>query len=78
VVTDDILFVFYQYSTYGYNIVYLTCFLLKDRLPGGASGKELACQFRRYIRERDAGLILWSGRSPWRRVWQPIPVFLPG
>jgi len=25
---------------------------LKDRLPGGASGKELACQFRRYIRER--------------------------
>ena len=27
---------------------------------------------------RDAGLIPGSGRSPWRRVWQPTPVFLPG
>ena len=26
---------------------------------------------------RDAGLIPGSGRSPWRRKWQPIPVFLP-
>ena len=20
----------------------------------------------------------WVGQSPWRRVWQPTPVFLPG
>ena len=26
----------------------------------------------------DAGLILGSGRFPWRRVRQPTPVFLPG
>ena len=26
---------------------------------------------------RDADLILGSGRSPWRRKWQPTPVFLP-
>ena len=26
---------------------------------------------------RDAGLILRS-KIPWRRVWQPTPVFLPG
>ena len=25
---------------------------------------------------RDAGLI--SGKIPWRRKWQPTPVFLPG
>ena len=25
-------------------------------------------------RERD----LWVGKSPWRRKWQPTPVFLPG
>ena len=25
----------------------------------------------------DAGLIPGSGRTPWRRKWQPIPVFLP-
>ena len=24
------------------------------------------------------GLISGSGRSPWRRAWQPTPVFLPG
>ena len=27
---------------------------------------------------RDEGLIPGSGRSPGRRKWQPIPVFLPG
>jgi len=27
---------------------------------------------------RDAGSIPGSGRVPWRRKWQPIPVFLPG
>ena len=26
---------------------------------------------------RDPGLIAESGRSPWRRAWQPTPVFLP-
>ena len=26
----------------------------------------------------DAGLIHGSGRFPWRRKWQPAPVFLPG
>ena len=27
---------------------------------------------------RDAGSIPGSGRFPWRRAWQPTPVFLPG
>ena len=27
---------------------------------------------------RDMGLIPGSGRFPWRRAWQPTPVFLPG
>ena len=26
---------------------------------------------------RDAGSIPRSGRIPWRRKWQPTPVFLP-
>ena len=26
----------------------------------------------------DMGSIPGSGRSPWRRKWQPTPVFLPG
>ena len=27
---------------------------------------------------RDASSIPGSGKSPWRRAWQPTPVFLPG
>ena len=42
--------------------------------PGGPS-KEPACQCRR--RER-RGFDPWVGKIPWRREWQPTPVFLPG
>ena len=40
-----------------------------------ASGKEPACQFRRYKRH---GFSLWVGRFPWRKAWQSAPVFFPG
>ena len=43
--------------------------------PGGASGKEPACQSRRCKRR---GFHPWVGKIPWRRAWQPTPVFLPG
>ena len=43
--------------------------------PGGAGGKELACQCRRQKRR---GFDSWVGTIPWRRAWQPTPVFLPG
>ena len=26
----------------------------------------------------DAGYDPWVGKIPWRRAWQPTPVFLPG
>ena len=43
--------------------------------PGGSSGKESNSG------AGDLGLIPELGRSredPWRREWQPTPVFLPG
>jgi len=43
--------------------------------PGGTSGKEPTCQCRRYKR---LGFYPWVGKLPWRRAWQPTPVFLPG
>ena len=43
--------------------------------PGGASGKESACQWRRCQRH---GFNPWVGKNPWRRKWQPTAVFLPG
>ena len=39
------------------------------------SGKESACQCRRH---RRLGFDSWVGKIPWRRKWQPTPVFLPG
>ena len=39
------------------------------------SGKEPACQCRRHKRYR---FHPWVGKIPWRRAWQPTPVFLPG
>ena len=56
--------------------------------PGGASGKEPACQCRRLKRLRFKFWVWkipwrrvwqppWVGKIPWRRAWQPTPVFLP-
>ena len=42
---------------------------------GGPSDKEPAGQSRRCKR---LGFDPWVGKIPWRRKWQPIPVFLPG
>ena len=43
--------------------------------PGGSSGTEPVCQGRRPKRHR---FYPSFGKIPWRRAWQPIPVFLPG
>ena len=43
--------------------------------PGGTSGKELTSQCRRHKRRR---FDLCVGNIPWKRAWQPTPVFLPG
>ena len=50
---------------------------VKDKLgfPSGISGKEPACQCRRHKRH---GFDPWVGKVPWRKAWQPTPVFLPG
>ena len=40
-----------------------------------AHGKEPACQCRRLKRRR---FNPWVRKIPWRRTWQPTPVFLPG
>ena len=37
-------------------------------LPWWLSSKESTCQCRKH----------WVGKIPWRREWQPTPVFLPG
>jgi len=42
---------------------------------GGTSGREPACQCRRCKRQ---WFDPWVRKIPWRKSWQPTPVFLPG
>ena len=47
-------------------------FLSIYSFPWWLSGKESTWQCRRQ------GFDPWVGKIPWRRAWQPTPVFLPG
>ena len=58
-------------------MLFLAPLLLRGKLaflglPRWLSGKESACQCRRHRFDP------WVGRIPWRRKWQPTPVFLLG
>ena len=43
--------------------------------PGGANGKEAACQCQGHKGRR---FNPWFGKILWRKKWQPTPAFLPG
>ena len=47
----------------------------KPDFPGDARGEELTCQRRRH---KGCEFEPWVKKIPWRRAWQPIPMFLPG
>ena len=54
--------------------------LLADKINflntrGGTCGKESTCNYRRSKRCRFHS---WVRKIPWKRKWQPSPVFLPG
>ena len=55
--------------------VLMLLFLKSVYYPGGASGKEPSCLCGELKRCR---LDPWVRKIPWRRAWQPTPVFLPG
>ena len=44
-------------------------------LPRWLSGKESTCQYRRHKKHRFDPCV---GKIPWKRKWQPTPVFLSG
>ena len=46
--------------------------VLSSGFSRGSVGKESTC------RAGDTGFSPWVGKIPWRRAWQPSPVFLPG
>ena len=53
----------------------LKLYINSRRFPGGTSGKNLPANAGRHKR---CGFDLCMGKIPWRRAWQPTPVFLPG
>ena len=42
--------------------------------PYGSANKESSCN----AGDTGAGFDLWVRKTPWRRKWQPTPIFLPG
>ena len=66
-----------------YYLILMNSFLERVSITNltGTSGfehrndKEYACQCRRCQRH---GFNPWFRKTPWRRKWQPTPVFLPG
>ena len=51
---------------------YIEYSIVQYGFPGGSEVKASACNVG------DLGSIPGWGRFPWRRKWQPTPVFLPG
>ena len=47
-------------------------FFFSGNFPGCSVVKESAYQCRRHELDH------WDGKIPWKRAWQPIPVFLLG
>ena len=64
---QDLLHLDYKVCEVGVNSGGLNC---KWGFPGGSDGNESASK------AGDAGSL--PGCSPWRRAWQPAPLFLPG
>ena len=48
---------------------------MTNHSPGSSSGQEFTCQCRR---QKRCKFHPWVGKIPWRRKWQPAPVFLSG
>ena len=59
-----------------------SCFLLIGKHPGCSglpTGGSVVKNLPAYVGDTgDVGLIPGSEGSPWRRKWQPTPIFLPG
>ena len=51
------------------------CICIHMGIPRWFSSRESDCQCRRH---RKCGFDLWVSKIPWRRKWQPTPIFLPG
>ena len=63
-----------QQYIYG-TLIWKFTYMESRGFPGDTSGKEPACQCERH---KICRFNPWIRKIPWRRAWQPTPVFLPG
>ena len=63
--------VYIRYHSFLYDLWQLLHIIFRG-FPGGSDDRESACQSER------PGFPLWVRKIPWRKAWQPTPVFLPG
>ena len=56
-------------------VMHLNVSMGSSGFPSGANGKEHCCHCWRGKRYR---FDPWVRKIPWKRAWQPIPVFMPG
>ena len=61
------------YQVFSQTFFFLAVTPVVESFPDGTSGKEPACQCRRYKRCK---FDPWGGKIPQRRAWQPTPVVL--
>ena len=62
--------IFWQFALW--EIAFHYCLCLHWNFPVGRDGESICLQCRRLRFDP------WVGKIPWRRKWQPTPVFLPG
>ena len=63
---------YYSWKSQIYDLIYA---IYPLGFTGDSSGKQPTCQCRRCKR---CWFNPWVRKTPWRRAWQPTPVFLPG
>ena len=72
-----VFFFFFFFLSIGQLYAFLEkcLFMSSAHFEIGVGGKEPVCQCKRHKR---CGFDPWVRKTPWRRAWQPTPVFLPG
>ena len=68
---NEIHFLYHKHLR-AFNILKIWYKSPRRELPQWLSSKDSACQCRKCKFDP------WVGKMPWRRAWQPTPVFLPG
>ena len=66
------IYIYMHMCIYFFCINIYAFYIYMCRLPWWFSDKDSACHCLR------CGFDPWVGKIPWRRKWQPTPVFLPG